>query len=89
MGNQAGVNYLSASLIMKDRAIEAPIVFDFWKVAVSSGLNLSLNATDFSSVDLVLDVLEPTESDKTNIYPALASTISKHPLYRYSSTPDA
>ncbi len=89
MGNQTGVSYLSASLIMKDRAIEAPIVFDFWKVAVSSGLNLSLNATDFSSVDLVLDVLEPTESDKTDIYPALASTISKHPLYRYSSTPDA
>jgi hypothetical protein len=88
MGNQVGVNYLSASLIMKDRSVEAPVVFDFWKVSVSSGLSLTMNATDFSSVDLVFDVLEPTAKDKSQIYPDLATTIDKHPLYRYSATPD-
>ena len=55
--------YYSARLVELDSKSRAPEVLDIWKCAITSGSNMTLNATDFSAWDIVLMSVYPTISD--------------------------
>jgi len=60
IGAVTETNYFSVQIITLDRAKGKPIGMNFWKAAVSSGMNVTMGSDDFSSTDLGLKFLEPT-----------------------------
>ncbi len=82
--------FFSATLVQLDRGTGAPLVFDFWKCSVSSGLNLSVNNSSFSSMDMQVKVLKPSARDYSPIgsLAHLSQVIPRFPTWRYSAMPD-
>lgn len=63
IGNVTSVPYFSAQLVNLDRASGRPRIWNFWKVANGSGLNLTQGVTDFGTTNMVLKVLQPSIVD--------------------------
>lgn len=63
IGGVAETNYLSAMIIQTDRVKKRPLVFNFWKVAIASGMNFATGTTEFGSTGLELNCLEPAASE--------------------------
>jgi len=82
--------FFSATLVQLDRNTGAPLVFDFWKCSMTSGLNVALNNANFSSMDIQVKVLKPTARDYASGGPLahLNQIIPRFPTWRYSAMPD-
>lgn len=89
-GNVTSVNYFSAQLVQLDRGTSRPVVYDFWKVAVASGLEIGASVTEFASTELQLKILEPSSSDYAAGGPLnhQASVIPSYPFARIAASPD-
>lgn len=76
-------NYMSAQLVSLDRATARPIGFNFWKTAISSGPNIGLATTEFSSFDLQLKAMRPSALDYATggVMAHLASVIPNNPVF--------
>ena len=81
IGAVSETNYFSAQVVTLDRSKGKPIGFNFWKAAVSSGMNLQLGSDDFASTDLSISFLEPTISEYSAGQPLehLAQIIPMYP----------
>ncbi len=86
IGNVSQTNYMAVTLIQKENATGNPLVFNFWKGSVASGLEYATNSDDFASTDLVLDLLEPAASEYAAAQPLnhLANIIPTHPVGFYA-----
>lgn len=86
-GNVSKTEYFSASIVLASRDSDIPVTIDFWKVALASGVNMGLNTSEFASVDLVLDVLEPTSAEKMSggVYYPISDILDKFPMFQYLS----
>lgn len=84
-------NYFSAQLLRLDRATGRAVGYNFWKCAISSGLDLSASVTEFSSFDLQVKVLIPAavEYAAGGTMPHLASIIPTYPAFLGFDTSDA
>ena len=74
-------NYFSAMVIQRENSSGRPVVFSFWKAAISSGMEYGTNASDFASTELNLKILEPSacEYDVGGELVHLADIIPTHP----------
>lgn len=52
-------NYFAVEVIQLQRGTGRPVGFNFWKGAISTGMSMGNNATDFASTDLAIKLLEP------------------------------
>lgn len=75
------VNYFSGCLIQQ-AASGQPLIWNFWKLAVSGDVTYGTNATDYASTDMKLDALEPTVADYAVGGPLnhVAALIPDHPF---------
>lgn len=75
------MNYFSVQVIQRDNSSGRPIIFNFWKAAISTGLEYSTNADDFASTELGIKVLEPTACEYAvgGDLEHLANIIPSHP----------
>lgn len=55
--------YFSAQVIQSQFSDGRPLPWNFWKVSVTSGLEMALNPTDFSTTTMELTAQEPTAAD--------------------------
>lgn len=90
IGNVSQTNYMAVTLIQKEASTGRPLVFNFWKGSVSSGLEYSTNADDFGSTELTLDLLEPTAAEygSGGDLEHLANIIPTHPVGFYAGGGD-
>lgn len=63
VGNLTQTEYFAASLVQKDLKTGRPIVFNFWKVSATGGMEYATNADDYASTEMTLNVLEPSAAD--------------------------
>jgi hypothetical protein len=63
IGAVTATNYFAAMVIGQEFSTGAPTVWNFWKCAVSSGLNVASNSDDFASTDFTMKSLEPAASE--------------------------
>lgn len=69
VGNVSETNYFAVALVQKQRVKQSgtttskPAVWQFWKAAVSAGMEYSSNPEDFGSTELQLKLLEPSAAD--------------------------
>lgn len=63
VGAVTRTNYFSVALVQKENSTGRPVVWNFWKGAVASGLTMDTNAEDFASTDLEINLLEPAVSE--------------------------
>lgn len=63
IGGVAETNYMSAMIIQTDRVKKRPLVFNFWKVAIASGMNFATGTTEFGSTPMELNCLEPAATE--------------------------
>lgn len=56
-------NYFAVALVQKENSTGRPVVWNFWKGALASGLSMDTNAEDFASTDLEINLLEPAASE--------------------------
>jgi hypothetical protein len=78
-------NYFACMVIESERATGRPIMWNFWKAAISSGLSAGSNADDFASTELSLKMLQPaaTEYGAGADLEHLAGIIPAHPTGMY------
>jgi hypothetical protein len=90
IGAVSGTNYFSVMLIQKENSTGRPVVWSFWKAAISSGLSLETNAEDFAATDLEIKLLEPAASEYGAGKPLvhLATIIPTHPVGLYAGGGD-
>jgi hypothetical protein len=81
--------FFTASLIHLDRAGKIPLIYEFWKCSLESGMDLSVDVTQFSSTQLQVKVLKPTLTDTLSggVLSHMAAEIAQSPTWRYSSLP--
>jgi len=74
-------NYFSVQVIQRDNSSGRPVIFNFWKAAISTGLEYGTNADDFASTDLTVKILEPAacEYEAGGDLEHLANIIPSHP----------
>lgn len=91
IGNLSTVNYFAVQLVQLERSTNRPMVFDFWKATVASGVNYDTNATDFASTELQLKMLEPASVEYGASQPLehLATIIPSFPVGRFVISSDA
>ncbi len=63
VGGVTQTNYFSMDVIEAERATGRPIMWKFWKCALSGGLNAQSNADDFASAEFQAKVLAPAASE--------------------------
>jgi len=82
-------NYFAVSLVQVQRN-GSPAVWNFWKAAISSGMEYGTNAEDFGSTELTIKLLEPSAADYAAGGPLnhLANIIPKHPTGMYAAGAD-
>lgn len=88
VGNVTQVNYFSVQLLRTDRATGRPVVTDFWKAAIASGMQMGATAAEFASTELQLKFLKPAASDIAGSLSHQASQIALYPTARISMPPD-
>ena len=80
VGDVNQTNYFAVSLVQTQRNGD-PAVWNFWKAAVSAGMEYGTSAEDFGSTEIAIKLLEPSAAD----YAAggdlnhLANIIPSHP----------
>jgi hypothetical protein len=79
--------FFTASLIHLDRSGKIPLIYEFWKCSLESGMDLSVDVTQFSSTQLQVKVLKPTLTDTRGVLSHVADEIAQSPTWRYSSLP--
>lgn len=55
--------YFSVQVIQSQFADGRPLPWNFWKASITSGLELALNPTDFSTTTMEIACMEPAASD--------------------------
>lgn len=60
IGDITRTNYFSVQVLQRENSSGRPVMFNFWKASISTGLEYSTNADDFSSTDLAIKILQPT-----------------------------
>ena len=63
VGAVSQTNYFSVELVQKENSTGRPVVWNFWKGAIASGLSMDTNAEDFASTDLEINLLEPAVAE--------------------------
>lgn len=81
IGGVSSTNYMAVQFIQTDREHGQPVVGNFWKAAVGAGMTLGTNATDFSSTELNLKLLQPAAAEygTGGDLEHLAAIIPSHP----------
>ena len=89
-GSITGVNYFSVQLVYVDRAFNRPVVVDFWKCSVGSGIKVENKGQEFSAQDWTVNFLVPTVADYATSAPlyAMRSVIPSTPMFRVSGPLD-
>lgn len=82
IGAVAKTNYMAAMVVQKENATGRPIVWNFWKAAVSGNLDYATNADDFASTTTTLKCLQPSAAEYAVGAPLahLADLIPTHPI---------
>lgn len=85
IGDANDQQYMAVQLIQQERATGRPIVFNFWKAAISSSMSFATNAEDFASTEFQLKLLQPAASEYGAGQPLehLADIIPSHPTGMY------
>lgn len=88
---RAQPTFMSAQLIRVDKATEAPIIINFWKVQVPLNLSLAVSLTDFATVDMQVDAFRPVAIDYRSGGPLdhVAGRISVSPVAEIVDLPDS
>ena len=63
VGGVAQTNYFTMDVIQAERATGRPLMWKFWKCALSGGLNDQSNADDFASAEFQAKALTPAASE--------------------------
>lgn len=91
VGAISQTNYFAVSLVQKENSTGRPVVWNFWKGAIASGLSIDTNAEDFASNDMEINLLEPAVAE----YSAggdllhLANIIPTNPIGLYAGGGDS
>ena len=56
-------NYFAVALVQKENSSGRPVVWNFWKGALASGLSMDTNAEDFASTEMEINLLEPAVAE--------------------------
>lgn len=82
IGNMNQTNYFSAMVVQAERSTGRPVIFNAWKAAIASGMNVANNSSDFASTELNLKVLQPAETEYSVGQPLapMAGRIAASPL---------
>lgn len=75
--------YMSCQVLQSQFSDGRPIAWNFWKVSGGSGLELAMNATDFSTTQVTLNAMEPAATDFQTGGPLnnVADIIAEYPIY--------
>lgn len=87
-GKQSAINYFAVSLVQIDRATSRPLVWDFWKAALETGMDLNSTGNEFATAELKLKFLEPTAAEYATTYSQVYSEFTKFPVGRYAAVQD-
>lgn len=86
IGGVSTTAYMSCEVFQQERATGRPVGFKFWKVAISSGMNMQQGTEDFASSDLTLKILLPASAEfdlvDSPLY-HLRNIIPEHPQGMY------
>lgn len=82
VGNITTVNYFSVQLLRTDRATGRPVVTDFWKAAIASGMQMGAQTTEFASTELQLKFLRPSATDVAGSLAHVAAQVAAYPTAR-------
>lgn len=63
VGGVTQTNYFSMDVIEAERSTGRPIMWKFWKAALSGGLNAASNSDDFASAEFQAKILAPAASE--------------------------
>lgn len=94
VGNISETNYFAVSLVQKQRVKQGntskPAVWNFWKGAISAGMEYSTSADDFGSTELAIKLLEPSAADYATgaALEHLASVIPSYPTGMFAAGAD-
>lgn len=82
IGNVTQTNYFAAMILQKQNSNGRPLIFNFWKVTNSAGMDYSSDASNFASTDMKLTCLTPVAVDYAAGQPLehLADIIPDHPM---------
>lgn len=82
LGAVSQTNYMSAMVIQKENSTGRPIVWNFWKAAISGNLDYATNADDFASTTTTFKCLQPAAAEYGVGKPLahLADIIPSHPI---------
>lgn len=76
-------NFFSVQVIQSQFSDGRPLPWNFWKASITSGLDMALNPTDFSSTTMEITALEPVAKDFQTGGPLahVADQIIEYPTY--------
>lgn len=82
VGAVSKTNYFSCMVLGQDFSTGAPTIWNFWKAAISSGLEYQTNASDFASTGITIKSLEPSAADTGTGGPLedFAAQVAAHPV---------
>lgn len=86
IGAVSETRYFGVQLIQRNPVNGRPRVFDFWKAAISSGMNFETSSQDYGSTELAIEVLEPAADEYASGKPLehLSGIIPVYPAGRMS-----
>lgn len=82
IGAVTKTSYFSCMVVGQEFSTGAPTLWNFWKCAISTGLEYANNSDDFGSTTLTIKALEPTAADIAVDGPLedQAAEIAKYPV---------
>lgn len=82
LGANQTTNYFSAQVVSLDKNSGWPIGFNFWKVAIGSGLEYGFSSDNFAQTPMAFKVLEPAASEYGVGQPLvhIAEVVPTHPF---------
>jgi hypothetical protein len=92
VGAVQSTNYFSVMLIQAERATGRPIAFQAWKAALAGSANYDTNATDFASLELKINLLQPAAVEydaTTGVMKHLSGVIPSNPIGQWVVSSDA
>lgn len=63
IGGLEKTNYFALQVIEAERATGRPVVWNFWKASLASGMTVATNAEDFASMEFVAKILKPAAAE--------------------------
>jgi len=63
LGNASATNYFAVQVLGLDHSTGRPVGFNFWKAAISGGLEYSFSSDNFASTPLTFKVLQPSAAE--------------------------